>query len=102
MGLKKKFLKSKPVCKVTFTLGGESVENADMVTIAGDFNNWDASKNPMRKLKDGSYTRTLDLDTGKDYQFKYVVNGKTWLNDAEPDALVDNGVNHEKNSVVCI
>ena len=37
MAISKKYLKSKPVCKVTFELGG--IE-ADSIVAVGDFNDW--------------------------------------------------------------
>ena len=40
MAISKKFLKSKPVCKVTFEL--EGVE-AETVVAVGDFNNWNTA-----------------------------------------------------------
>ena len=101
MSLKKKFLKSKPVCKVTFNLPEELVADAKKVNLMGDFNNWDLKKSEtMRKLKDGSYTRTLDLDAGQNYEYRFLVDGETWINDLEADAYVSNGVSYEENCVV--
>lgn len=101
MSLKKKFLKSKPVCKVTFSLPEELVAGAKKVNIMGDFNNWDLKKaESMRKLKDGSYTRTLDLDKDQNYEYRFLVDGETWINDLEADSYVPNGVSYEENCVV--
>lgn len=101
MSIKKKFLKSKPVCKVTFNLPADSVNGAKEVLLVGEFNEWNPdTAETMRKLKDGSYTRTLDLDAGKSYQFRYLLDGENWVNDTEADAYVPNGVSYEENSVV--
>ena len=100
MSLKKKFLKSKPLCKVTFTLPAEVVDNAKKVNLVGEFNEWNLdTAETMRKLKDGSYTRTLDLEVGRAYQFRYLVDGDTWINDTEADAYVPSGLG-EENCVV--
>ena len=100
MSLKKKFLKSKPLCKVTFTLPAEVVDNAKSVNLVGEFNEWNLdTAETMRKLKDGSYTRTLDLEVGRAYQFRYLVDGDTWINDTEADAYVPSGLG-EENCVV--
>ena len=40
----KKFLKSKPVCKATFTLPAEAAQGAKKVFLVGDFNNWDTAE----------------------------------------------------------
>lgn len=94
MSLKKQYLKSKPVCKVTFTLDKKLASDANKVALLGDFNEWkDKKSNHMRKLKDGSFTRTMDLEVGRVYQFRYYVNGETWLNDPKADgyALTEYG-----------
>jgi len=100
--IKKQFLKSKPVCKVTFTLTPEAAENAEQVELVGDFSNWTDSPISMKKLKNGAFKTTLDLETGKDYQFRYVINGQKWENDWEADAYVPNNMTFEENSVVSI
>ncbi len=102
MSLKKKYLKSKPVCKVTFSLPAEVVtEGAKEVALVGEFNDWNLdTAETMRKLKDGSYTRTLDLDAGRAYQYRFVIDGENWVNDTEADAYVPSGLGVEENCVV--
>ena len=51
MSLKKQFLKSKPVCKVTFTVEAEVINGGKEVAVFGEFNNWDPSEDTMRKLE---------------------------------------------------
>jgi 1,4-alpha-glucan branching enzyme len=94
--LKKKFLKSKPVCKVTFYLP-DSIEG-DTVYLVGDFNEWNEAETPMQQLKDGRYKVTLDLESGKEYQFRYLVDGE-WHNDWEADRYAPNPFSGD-NSVV--
>ncbi|MGC9457245.1 MAG: isoamylase early set domain-containing protein [Halothiobacillaceae bacterium] len=86
MSLQKKFLKTKPVCKVTFTLPPEHVGEVQTVHLAGDFNSWSMEAHPLKRKKDGSYSITVDLEKDGEYHFKYVVDGEQWLNDDEPDA----------------
>lgn len=86
--LKKQFLKSKPVCKVTFYTP-DSLQ-ADTVHLVGDFNNWSETDTPMKKLKDGRFSVTLDLEADREYQFRYLVNGTEWHNDWEADKYVPN------------
>ena len=40
MSLKKQFLKSKPVCKVTFCLMEGDIQNAEKIQLLGSFNDW--------------------------------------------------------------
>ncbi|AWB65939.1 glycoside hydrolase [Saccharobesus litoralis] len=100
MSLKKQFLKSKPVCKVTFRLTKEQAQAADTVHVVGDFNEWDESATPMKKLKNGDFTLGLDLESGKAYQFRYLLNADVWENDWDADDYTPSSVGDADNSVV--
>lgn len=103
MSLKKQFLKTKPVCKVTFALTKQEVNDAKKVILLGDFNNWNSNEGiVLKKLKDGSCKVAIDLETGKEYQFKYLIDGTSWVNDAAADKYVGNGMGAEENSVVIL
>jgi len=102
MSIKKQFSKSKPVCKVTFTVGAEVINGGKEVAVLGEFNNWDPSEDTMRKLKDGSFSKTIELEVGHEYQFRYLVDGKVWINDTEADKYLHSGVAAEQNSVVAL
>jgi len=103
MSIKKQFLKSKPVCKVTFSLKGEEVANAEKVQLVGDFNEWNVKEAiDLKKFKNGTFKTTLDLDTEKEYQFKYLIDNERWENDGEADKYVNNGVSADDNFVVAL
>jgi 1,4-alpha-glucan branching enzyme len=102
MSLQKKYLKSKPVCKVKFELPKEHVSGAKHVCVVGEFNGWNESANKMKKQKDGSYTATLDLETGSEYQFRYVMDGERWENDPQADRYTPNDFCGADNSVVVV
>ena len=102
MSIKKQFLKSKSVCKVTFTVDAELIAGGKEVAILGQFNNWDPSEDTMRKLKDGSFTKTIELEAGQEYQFRYLVDGTRWINEPEADKYLHSGVAAEENSVVAL
>lgn len=100
MALTKKFLKSKPVCKVTFKLTQEEAKSADSVQLVGEFNSWDADASPMKKLKNGGFTQTLDLEAGKEYRFRYLLDGETWENDWSADKYIPSESSFDDDSVV--
>ena len=55
--------------------------SAQTVALAGTFNNWSSDATPMSDLDgDGKWEITLDLRDGE-YQYKFVVNGGTWITD---------------------
>lgn len=101
MSIKKQYLKSKPECKLSFRVTKEEAQSADSVKIVGEFNGWDTNVEPMKKLKSGDFTQTLNLETGAAYQFKYLINDTIWANETEADKMVPNGiVEGEFNSVI--
>ncbi len=99
MSLKKQFLKSKPVCKISFRLDAADAAGATKVQLLGDFNNWDETVEPMTALKSNDFTATLELETGKEYQFRYLIDGTIWKNEVQADAYVANSFGAD-NSVV--
>lgn len=100
--IKKQFLKSKPLCKVTFSLSPEVATEANKVELVGEFSNWSESPISMKKLKDGTFKTTVDLEVGKNYEFRYVIDGEKWENDWDADAYVPNQITFEENSVVVL
>jgi 1,4-alpha-glucan branching enzyme len=101
MSLKKQYNPKKPVCKVAFKLTKNIANSANQVNLVGDFNNWNKESLPMKKLKTGEFTVSIDLETGKEYQFKYLIDGNTWINELEADKYVPNEFQSE-NSVVVV
>jgi len=100
MALTKKFLKSKPVCKVTFKLTQKEAKSANSVQLIGEFNDWQEDASPMKKLKNGSFTQTLDLETGKEFRFRYLLDGKEWENDWAADRYLPSASCYEDDSIV--
>lgn len=95
MSLTKKFLKTKPVCKVTFAV---PAAEANTVAVAGDFNNWN-TKAELKKLKNGTFKGTFDIPTEQAYEFRYVVDGQ-WTNETEADRFQWNEFAGVENSVL--
>jgi 1,4-alpha-glucan branching enzyme len=96
--LKKEYPKSKSVCKVAFTL--PEVIKAENAHLVGDFNNWDAEKTTMKKVKGGPFSVTLELEKGREYQFRYLVNEGEWFNDTQADKYVPSPFGTENSVVV--
>ncbi|HNQ86074.1 MAG TPA: isoamylase early set domain-containing protein [Deltaproteobacteria bacterium] len=102
MSIKKQYLKTKPECKVTFTLSRDMSRDAGSVYLVGDFNGWDAGSHPMKLHKDGSFNLTINLEKGREYQFRYLIDGCSWENDDCADRYVGNPYGDSENSVVVI
>lgn len=101
MSLTKKFLKTRPICKVTFTLPQAYGSDAKGVTLVGDFNEWSKESHPLKKNKtSGKFSITLDLPIHENYQFRYLVDGTSWINDDQADGYTPSPFGNESNSVV--
>jgi 1,4-alpha-glucan branching enzyme len=95
--IKKSYSKNGRTCRVTFKLPAD-VE-AEAVHLVGDFNDWDEASHLMKHLKDGSFSITISLETGKDYRFRYLLDGEAWENDWSADSYVPNEFGTEDSLV---
>jgi 1,4-alpha-glucan branching enzyme len=98
-GLAKKYLKARPACKVTFVLPKEAAPGAESVCILGDFNNWAPEANPLTRLDEGDFTVTLELETGRAYRFRYMIDGWKYENDWFADRYEPNPYGGEDSIV---
>ena len=101
-GIKKEYFKTKNICRVTFRLPKIAASDAKNVCIVGDFNNWNIYANPMNKLKNGDYTIKLDLEPGREYQFRYFIDESKWENDWNADKYVKSPYGRFDNSVIIV
>lgn len=86
--LTKKFSKTKPVAKVKFTLPAEAAQDAIDVRVLGDFNNWSWENGYKMQLKKSEYVAEVELQAGREYQFRYLIDNHIWENDWNADAYV--------------
>ncbi|MBK5282040.1 MAG: isoamylase early set domain-containing protein [Nitrospiraceae bacterium] len=54
--------------------------SATVVTLVGDFNQWNQKARPLKRDAGGLWKVTVRLETGA-YQYKFVVNGERWEED---------------------
>jgi 1,4-alpha-glucan branching enzyme len=100
MTIKKQYLKNRAICKVTFRVKKEMGNGAKQLHVVGEFNKWDKGATPMKSYKNGTFATTIDLDTNKKYQFRYLADGEVWLNDNEADAFIHSPYGNCENSVI--
>ncbi len=101
MPLKKQLLKNRKT-RVAFVMPAEAVQNARNVQLVGEFNSWNIYATPLKKQKDGSFMAVLDLDSGKEYQYRYLIDETKWENDWSADKYVPTTFGDCENSVVCV
>ena len=98
--IKKQYLKSNGSCNVTFRLPKEAAPDAQVVTIVGDFNNWNLTESQMKRLKNGAFKLTLKLSCDREYRFRYFIDGTRWENDWCADKYVPNTFGSDDSLVI--
>ena len=93
--LKKRILEDRGVVRTTFELPAEV--KGDTAHLVGDFTSWKGI--PMERLGDGRWQTTVDLEPGRSFEFRYLIDGAWWENDWAADRYVRNPFGHE-NSVI--
>lgn len=82
--------------KVTFAM--PAALWADSIYVVGDFNGWDERATPLRQTESG-WMVSLELESGRAYQYRYLLNGTEWHNDWQADGYEPNRFGGD-NSVV--
>ena len=68
--------------KITFTLPAANIIGAEGCVLLGDFNNWNLDEGYyLQKQADGSMSVEVELTSGKDYQYRYLLSNGRWVND---------------------
>jgi 1,4-alpha-glucan branching enzyme len=86
--IRKSYRKTGKSCLVTFTIP-KDVE-AEVVHLCGDFNEWSRSEHPLMRRKDGRFSRSVSLEAGRKYRFRYLLDENHWVNDRAADDYVAN------------
>ncbi len=88
--LKKQYIKSRNVYKVTFRLAKHEQPDYKITSVylVADFNDWSFTATPMDRLKNGDYKVIIELEPGKKYEFRYLLNGEKWYNEWEADEYI--------------
>ena len=74
--------------RVTFTVDPEV--GAQAAAVCGDWNGWSPDAGVMQRDAEGGFSVTVDLDPGRAYRFRYLLDGQRWDNDWAADAYVRN------------
>jgi len=89
--------------KITFTLPAEALGNATEALLLGDFNNWNSDKGiPLSVQPNGSFAASVDLEPGKSYQYRFLLNNGTWVNDWAAQQYVQDAVFGVENSLITV
>jgi 1,4-alpha-glucan branching enzyme len=89
----KRYAKDRATCQVTFALPKEVA--ATTAALCGDFNDWDPTRHPLKRAKDGSFKAAVELAAGRSYRYRYLLDGDRWENDGSADAYAPNAFGSE-------
>lgn len=70
------------------------------VTVVGDFNQWNATANPLQRRSNGTYSTTLVLEAGQRYAFRYLCGNGEWFNEGFADAFETNGFGSDNSILI--
>ena len=88
----KKLAAIPPKLRHVFTYHPPAGRHVRRVNVAGDFNNWSPTANPMRRTGAGPWATSVLLSPGL-HAYKFVLNGNHWVNDpaANPKLNISDG-----------
>jgi 1,4-alpha-glucan branching enzyme len=98
MAIKKQFMKTKAICKVSFSV---DAKEASVASVVGDFNNWNPEEGALLKLKNGTFKGVFDLPKEASYEFKYLIDG-VYVNETEADSYKWNEFAGAENGVLVV
>jgi len=73
---------------VTFTLDPRA--GAQTAAVCGEWNDWSPGAGVMCRDTEGGFSLTVDLEAGRTYRFRYLLDGQRWENDWAADAYLAN------------
>jgi 1,4-alpha-glucan branching enzyme len=72
--------------RVTFTM--PAIDGCSCLYLVGRFNEWNESVYRLQRADDGTWSLTLELESGREFPYRFRTNDGTWLNDpSAPHAL---------------
>ncbi len=89
--LTKIYTRSGRKCRMTFYVPPDG--KARTVHLVGDFNDWSTCSHPLERQTDGSFSQTLKLKAGREYRYRYFMDGYRWTTDSVADGAITNQLN---------
>ena len=79
----------------------EATQGAEEVLLLGEFNEWSPENGVhMKASKKGNFEAVVELNTGRNYEFRYLINNEIWENDWNADDYIPSPYTGVFNSVV--
>ena len=76
--------------RVSVTFTTDPGVGAQSAAVCGEWNDWSADADVMRRDAEGGFSTTVNLKAGRAYRFRYLLDGERWDNDWAADAYLPN------------
>ncbi|MEO8961233.1 MAG: isoamylase early set domain-containing protein [Ginsengibacter sp.] len=88
---------------ITFSLPAEALDGAREAILLGDFNDWNGDNAPrLVKQHDGTYSAVVQLEVGKTYHYRFLLDNTRWVNDYNAERYEAVAGLHIDNSVITV
>lgn len=96
MAIRKKYLRRRPVCQVTFEV---ATQTAEQVCVVGDFNHWRPEGSRLQKIREGCFRGIFEFPRENSYEFRYLIDSD-FVNETQADGFRWNAFAQTENSVL--
>ena len=100
--MKRKYSRDKTRCRVTFWLPQAAAPGATSVAVAGTFNDWSVDLHPLVRLANGDFELEVKLESGREHEFGFLIDGVRWDNAWNADKYLWNDHAQRENSVIVV
>ncbi len=102
--MKKELIKNQANYAVTFHYNAIPENPVHSVIVLGDFNEWSLENGfELKANKNGDFEGKFKIPAGRDYHFRYLVNGNRWANEKDADRFESSPLHpHIDNSVLSL
>jgi 1,4-alpha-glucan branching enzyme len=98
--IEREYSPDKSKCRITFWLPRDCAPEARSVAVAGSFNGWDPYSHLLNKLDSGDFSLMVEVEAGKEYEFRFLIDETRWENAWNADRYVWSGFGNCDNSVI--
>jgi 1,4-alpha-glucan branching enzyme len=86
---------------VTFQVPADILAGSKKAAVVGEFNDWNSETHQVRIIK-AAGSVSVTLETGKSYQYKFIIDDERWENDPEADSYIANEFGEANSIVTCV
>ena len=99
-GIERQYSKDKSKCTINFRVSAEFAAGASSIAVVGSFNNWNEKSHLLSKDENGDFCLDVEVETGHQYEFKFIVDESQWVNALNADSYVWSEYGNCDNSVI--